>query len=165
MEKQENHPKMDEFTKVKLIYSAEVALFAIVFGVLGILFLVNVITVSDTRRLIFTWVTLFGGFLGIGDFLWVLLSPKRRKKNSLVDKIAILPLGVALIVIDFMALIQQSNDNEKTRYVMGAAFCYIALIYIFEAIYHWFRPIPSLVEEDEKKPEESSSSNNPPASK
>jgi hypothetical protein len=154
MEKQEKHSKMDEFTKVKLIYSVEIAVFAIVFGVLGALFLTNVITVSDTRRLIFTWITLFGGFIGIGDFLWVLLSPKRRAKNSLLDKILILPLGLSLIVIDLMTLISQSTDNDKTRYVMGAAFCYIALIYVVEAIYHWFHPLPSLVQEDDKKSEE-----------
>jgi uncharacterized membrane protein HdeD (DUF308 family) len=159
MENNQTHPKMDEFTKVKLIYSVEVAVFAVVFAVLGVLFLTNVITVSDTRRLIFTWVTLFGGFFGIGDLLWVIFSPKRRKKNSLLDKILIVPLGLSLIVIDLLALIQQSNDNEQTRYVMGAAFCYIAVIYLFEAIYHWYHPIPSLVEEDDKKPEEGPKAN------
>jgi uncharacterized membrane protein HdeD (DUF308 family) len=154
MEKQEKHSKMDEFTKVKLIYSGEIAVFAIVFIVLGILFLTNVITVSDTRRLIFSWVTLFGGFIGIGDFLWVLLSPKRRKKNSLLDKILILPLGISLIGLDLWMLISQNTDNDLTRYIMGAAFCYIALIYLVEAIYHWFHPLPSLVEAAEEKPEE-----------
>lgn len=165
MEKQENHPKMDEFTKVKLIYSVEIAVFAIVFGVLGALFLTNVITVSDTRRLVFTWVTLFGGFIGIGDFLWVLFSPKRRAKNSLLDKSLILPLGISLIVIDLMALISQRSDNDMTRYVMGSAFCYIALIYVVEAVYHWFHPLPSLVQEDEKKPEEQPSGDDHPSSK
>lgn len=144
--------KLDETTKVKLIYSGELAFFAIVFLVLGILFLTKVIAVQDWKRLVFTWATLVGGFLLIGDFVWALVSKKRRKKICLLDKIMILPVSLFLIGFDLYALITNLLDVEVYAIVVGVDFIYIAADYIFQSIYHYFKPVPGLFE-DEKKPE------------
>ena len=52
--------KLDDLTKIKLIYSGELILIAIVALVIGILQLTYVLTVKDLFRRIFNWVTIFG---------------------------------------------------------------------------------------------------------
>ena len=92
--------KMSDFDKTKLIYSGELLLFAVVFLVLGILILTHVIKLSKNYRYIFTFLTLAGSLFIISDFVWLLCSKKRQKKNSIVDKALVLPVGVALLIID-----------------------------------------------------------------
>lgn len=152
MQEKPTKKKMDDLTKAKLIYSGELALFAILFLVLGILMLCQVYVSSDTRRTIFIWVTLFGGFFLIGDFLWTLLSKKHRKKASLLDKILTLPSAFALISYDLYVLITGVKDATLHRNVVGSIFLYIAVVYLFEALYHYRHPIPGLLDID--KPEE-----------
>lgn len=143
MEKEKK--KLDELTKTKLIYSGELLIFAIVFAVLGILILVGVINVWDWKKVAFTWVTLFGGFLLWGDFIWLLCSKKRRKKNSLLDKIFVLPSATFLIGYDLYSLIK--GDDSIVSIVMGVIFVYLACVYLFEGVYHWFKTHPGLLEE------------------
>ena len=50
--------KMDDLTKAKLIYSGEILLFAIIFLVLGILFLVKIIDVQDYKK----WLSILLGW-------------------------------------------------------------------------------------------------------
>ena len=140
--------KLDDLTKSKLIYSGELLIFGIIFAILGVLILLGTINVRDWKKIAFTWVTLFGGFILYGDFFWALFSKKRRKKNSLLDKILVLPSGTFLIGYDLYVLI--SNDDSWIPYVMGAIFVYLALVYAFEAIYHWFVTHPYLLEDEEK---------------
>ena len=92
--------KLDEKTKVKLIYSGELLVFAIVFFVIGLLEMLKVITISDTYHTIFNWVTIFGGVWLIADTIWALVSKKRQKRVSLLDKFIMLPLGIYLIAFD-----------------------------------------------------------------
>lgn len=143
MEKEKK--KIDDLTKAKLIYSGELLIFAIVFAVLGILILLEVINVWDWKKIAFTWVTLFGGFLLWGDFVWLLCSKKRRKKNSLLDKILVLPSASFLIGYDLYSLIK--GDDSIISIVMGSVFVYLAAVYLFEGIYHWFKTHPGLLEE------------------
>ncbi len=140
--------KLDDLTKSKLIYSGELLIFGIVFAILGILILIGSINVRDWKKVAFTWVTLFGGFVLYGDFLWVLFSKKRRKKNSLLDKILVLPSATFLIGYDLYVLI--TSDDSFISYVMGSVFVYLSLVYVFEGIYHWFVTHPYLLEEEEK---------------
>ena len=44
--------KMDDFTKFKLVFCGELLLFAVIFAVLGVLFLCNVLKISDLATLI-----------------------------------------------------------------------------------------------------------------
>lgn len=137
--------KMDELTKAKLIYSGELVVFGIVFAVLGVLILLEIINIQDWKAIAFRWVTLFGGFLLWGDFIWLLCSPKRKKKNCILDKILVLPSATFLIGYDLYSLITQ--DDSIIKYVMGGVFVYLACVYLFQGIYHWFYVHPGLLEE------------------
>ena len=141
--------KLDELTKAKLIYSIELALFAIVFIVLGILNLLKVIVLKEWRLTLFLWLTSIGGFILIIDLIWVLLSPKRKAKNCLLDKILLIPSAAFL---SSLSIYQLSNGISSFVYwELGSGFIYFGLVYAFEAIYHWFYPVPGLLEEEKEE--------------
>ena len=145
--------KMDTLTKMKLIFSGELIIIAIAFLVIGLLEITRVIRINNTVITIFTWVTLFGGFWMIIDFLWVLLSNKRRMNNCLLDKALLLPLGLCLIFFDLMALIGNIDKDlhyDFYRFFISSALLYIALAYTIEGIYHWFHPLPTILREIEE---------------
>ena len=144
-----------QIRKVKLIYSGELLLFGIVFLTLGILELLAVIKLSTRFQLIFKILTLFGATWLVADFIWVLVSPRRKKKNCVMDKAMMLPLAVYLYVFDILGFVLKPGYGY---YQVGvpAAFFYIACAYAFQGIYHYYHPVPSVVEmiEDAKKEEE-----------
>lgn len=150
---------MDELKKAKLIYSGELLLFTIVFIVLGVLMLLGILGNKDLFKQIFSWVTLFGSTWLIVDFFWVLLSKKRRAKNSLLDKALLLPSASCTIAFDIFCLINgplNVNDLAGVNlygYYCGSLFMYFAAVYLFQAIYHYFYPIPGLLEDDKKAEE------------
>ena len=148
---------LDPLTKVKRLLTIEYAIFVAVFAVLGVLFLTEVINVAEWKRYVFTYVTLAGATWIIVDFIWTFASPKRRAKNSLLDKCLILPVGLVLLVYDIYAITQGCAETLPYRFFIGGNFCYIAAVYAFEAVYHWFHPIPAVIEaaleeEEEKAP-------------
>ena len=97
MEKQ----KMSDEKKMKLIYSVELSVFALIFVVLGILKLTHVLGLGQNyRQYIFPYVTLAGGAWFIADFIWALCSKKRREKAPLIDKILVLPASAFVIGFD-----------------------------------------------------------------
>ena len=153
-----------EEKKAIAIYCGELLVFAIVFGVLGILFLLSVIGVSDWKRYAFTYVTLIGGLWPIADFFWTLFSKKHRAANSLVDKVLALPAPFVTIPFDIWMLIQgiPNVDVNVYRYLIGSIFCYFALVYLFECVYHYFVPIPGLLEADEKEEKPAEPTDNTP---
>ena len=133
--------KIDELTKMKLIYSGELFLFAIVGAVLGTLFIVDVIHVKDWKKWVFTILTLIGGIYFVVDLIWSIVSKKKRKKVSLFDKITLAPSGLTLFCLDIYALINLIKDPTWTgangnffRYEIGIALCYIAIIYIATSV-------------------------------
>jgi len=148
--------KLDDLTKAKLIYSGELALFAVIFLVLGLLTIFGVIEVSERRIAILTWITLVGGAVAIGNSIWFFVSPKKRKKGSMLDTILLLPVPLCMIPIDIIHLVNQAIANEYYKFIIGGAFVYITVIYIIEAIYHWYVPLPLLLEaaEEDKQKEE-----------
>ena len=149
---------MDALTKAKLFYSGELLVFAIVFLVIAILKFVDVIHYNATRMTIFNWITIFGGTWMLVDFFWALFSKKRRPKIALIDKIIHLPIGLYLITFDLYCLISQTKDELFCRLGVAILLSYLFLCYTFEAIYHFFHPIPGLLdavtEVEEDKPEE-----------
>ena len=151
MEKQ----KMSIEKKTKLIYSGELLIFAILFLVLATLEVLAVIGKREIMMIIFNWVTMFGGSWMIADFIWLMCSKKRQKKNSIIDKALLVPLGIYLITFDIICFCQLSFvDMAFRRLMMGIAFYYMGANYLFQAIYHWFKPVPSLLEaiqEEEEK--------------
>ena len=136
MEKQ----KMPIEKKLKLIYSGELAIFAVVFAVLGILFLTEVIKPADWKRYVFTYLTLAGGLWLIADFVWTLASKKRRAKHSLLDKCLVLPVAPILISFDIYCIINGCAETLPYRWFIGVDFCYLSLVYAFQAIYHYYKP-------------------------
>ena len=139
--------QLKEIKKTKLIYTIELIVIAIVFIVIATLELTRVITISERHHMIFNFVTLAGGLWIITDFIWVLLSKKRRSRNSLLDKVMMLPLGLYLITFDIICLVNwNALPYEVYLYGMTSAFIYIALAYSFQAYYHFKHPLPSLVE-------------------
>ena len=74
--------KMSIETKTKLVYSIELSIIAVIFIVVATLELVGVIHFREWALIGFNWLTLFGGLWMIADFVWTLVSEKKRKKNS-----------------------------------------------------------------------------------
>ena len=141
--------------KIKLIYSGELLFFAVVFIVIGILELLAVIKQSERFQLIFKIVTLVGATWLVTDFIWMMVSPKRKAKNSVMDKAMMLPLALYLYVFDILGFVLQPGPGY---YQVGVplAFFYISAAYAFQGVYHYYHPIPSVLEiiEEAKKPQE-----------
>lgn len=162
--------KLDDLTQCKLIYSGELLIFAVVFVVLGLLFLFGVIKVADWKKWFFTILTLVGGIWVFIDFFWTLKSEKKRKKNSLLDKVLLLPNGAIIFVIDIFTLVMLIKDPSWTgfygvnffQYLIGGAVLYCALVLGFEAIYHYFHIHPmvyQILEEAKEKEAQEQSEN------
>ena len=141
---------LDELTKAKLIYSVELGIFAVLFLVLSLLFFLRVIPISDWKRWVFTIGTLAGGVWIFTDLIWTIVSKKRRAKNALIDKIMVAPLSACLITFDIICLVNawetNSSGDEWYRIAIGTALAYGAAVYAFQAIYHWFFPVPMVLE-------------------
>jgi len=153
--------KLDAFTKVKLIYSGELIIIAIIFLVVAILKFTGVLGYNATRHLVINWITLFGGTWVIIDFFWGLFSKKRRKKICLLDKALHFPVGIYLIIFDLFCIIAKPSEPLVYRLGLPIAISYLCLSYIFEGIYHFYHPVPAILEaieevDEEEKPSESS---------
>ena len=149
--------KMDALTKAKLIYCAELFIFAIVFLVFCVLKWTGVMKFNSTRSTVFNWLTIFGGSWIIIDFFWAMFSKKRRPRISLIDKIIHLPAGLYLVTFDIYCFVNFANkpqDENVYRYGVAIVFTYLGLCYLFEAIYHFFYPVPGLLDAVEEVDEE-----------
>ena len=139
--------KLDMLTKAKLIYSGELMIFAIVFLVFAILRITGVMAGNATRSAIFNWVTIFGGSWLIIDCLWALFSKKRRPKVALIDKLLHAPAGIYLVSFDIYCFVTHPEaTSDVYRYGVPVVLFYLCSCYIFESIYHFFKPIPGLLE-------------------
>ena len=152
--------KLDKETKYKLVYSGELAFFAIVFLVFSILKFTGTLAHNPTRALVFNWITIFGGTWGIVDFIWAVSSKKRQARISLLDKILLLPLSLFIITYDLICFIAKPEPVFYSM-MLGSAFAYVAVVYCFEAVYHFYHPIPGLLEDDEEEEKEENSQEKP----
>lgn len=143
--------KMDALKKVKLIYSGEIFLFAILFLVLGILFLVKVIDIQDYKKWLFPILTMVGATWNIAELIWALVSKKKRAKTSLLDKYLMVPASLVFLVFGSFALITLIINPSTTSLdvffpvYIGATLLYSSAIYFFQSIYHYFYPVPALL--------------------
>ncbi len=155
--------KLNKETKIKLIYSGELLVFAVIFLVFGILKFTSVMGYNATRTLIFNIVTLVGAAWGITDFIWAISSKKRQQRISLLDKILLLPLVIFMVSYDLICLIVKPDPATGFYlYMLGSAFIYVAVVYTFEAIYHFYRPIPGLFDDDEEEDKKEENSQEKP---
>ena len=144
--------KMNELKKAKIIYTVELGIFAVAFLVVAILQFVRVINFGETHLRIINWITIFGSSIGLLDFIWFLRSPVRRKKNSMLDKCALVPLMVYVLTFDIICFVNYENPQlELAQIMIPIALCYITVVYTIEAVYHWYHPVPMLLEELEKE--------------
>lgn len=133
-----------DIKKVKLIYSGELIVIAIVFLVIGFLELFKIMNISDNLQLIFKIITLVGASWITFDFIWTITSPKKRAKNSLMDKIMLLPAALYLFVFDIVGFVSP-RPYEYYQIGMPLIFFYIACAYIFQGIYHYYHPTPMVI--------------------
>ena len=152
---------MDPHKKIKLIYSAELLFFAILFLVFGILKITQVMGYKESRRIVFNWITIFGAWWAIIDLIWALASKKRRTRVSLLDKFLVLPLPIFIITFDFICLLGDKKPDMFYIACISGAFLYIAVIYLFQSIYHYFNPIPGLFDDLEEEQKEENSQEKP----
>ena len=142
--------KISEETKVKLIYSGELLIFALVFAAIAILKVLKVIPHNPTRTLVFNFITLAGVTWGLTDFIWTMASKRKRAKACLIDKFTLLPLILFMLTYDLICLISKPENENFYIYMLSGALFYVAIIYTFQGIYHYFNPLKSLMEEVEK---------------
>ncbi len=144
--------KMSSSKKMIIFYSVELLVIAAVFITIAILDLTGVLTISVRQHIIFNFVTVLGGAWFIADFVWATFSSKRKERICYIDKILHLPLGLYLIAFDTIMFVHWNVlAYEVYLYGMTGAFLYIGICYTFEGIYHFFKPIPSMIEEEKKE--------------
>lgn len=146
--------KLTELEKAKAIYTTELVVFAALFLILGVLFVARVISAIDWKQTLFVYATLIGGVLLIADFLWAVISKKRRRRIALIDKILLFPVALALLIFDICALALKIEDPVVFGLVIGIDFIILASIYVFEAAWHWFYPVPGLIDGPEEVSDE-----------
>ena len=65
-----------------------------------------------------------------------------------MDKALLVPAGLYLITFDIICFTKASFVTlEFRRLMMSIVFYYFGAVYVFQGIYHWFHPIPSLIED------------------
>lgn len=143
--------KLDDYTKVKLIYSGELIFFAIVFLVLAILQTVQVIKLSERFLNIFKFVTLFGFAYFTYDIITTFAIKTKREKVCLVDKCSTIILPPYILTIDILLFTGNEFVWNNPRFFITPLFFYISLVYAFQGIYHWFKPLKELFEDEEKE--------------
>lgn len=139
--------KLDDITKMKLIYSGELLVFFIIFIVIGVLEVTSVLGINEVVRNIFNFVTVIGFIWIVIDLIWTLKSEKHRKSNSLFDKFSVLPVAIYILVIDIIMFI---NFGTLEQYIyqlfIGITLLSLGTVYLIQAIYHWFNIHPMILE-------------------
>ena len=146
---------LEPVTRAKLIYTIEIGIFVVVALTLGTLFLLRVLDFTERRGWVLSILGLAGGLWFIADFIWALFSKKHRAISSLFDKAILFPSGIGLLSFDIFIIVNAARSGMGSfeenypgvfHLVIGIAFCYLSACYLAEAIYHWFHPLPALLD-------------------
>ena len=149
--------KMSAEKKIKLFYSGELLFIGLVVLVFGILKMTNVMQTKETRLLVYNIITTIGVAWIFVDLIWSLVSAKRRAKSCFLDKFLMLPAALYILFFDICCYGKIFIYTDAiVRFSVGGILLYLAAIEIFMAIYHWFKPVPQILEaiEEEKKAEQ-----------
>ncbi len=149
--------KMSNETKIKLIYSGELVVIALIILVISILKFTGVMPTKQTRLLVYNIISLIGFVWIVVDFVWSIASKKRRQKTCFLDKFLMLPAGLYILFFDIMCFAKFFTYEEAiVQYSIAGILMYLAVIELFMAVYHWFKPVPQILEaiEEANKPEE-----------
>lgn len=132
--------------KANKVYIIELLVIAVVIIVLATLKLTGVIGQSQRFRHIFSIITTVGFVWIMTDFILMFMSKRHRKRNSMFDKVSLLPFAIALITLDIICFINWNVETiEFFSIYVSIAFYYAAAIYIVQAIYHIKHPLPSII--------------------
>ncbi|MBP5091764.1 MAG: hypothetical protein J6328_04325 [Bacilli bacterium] len=143
--------QMSEEKKIKMIFSGEYLLFALVFLILGILILTRVWVLNGDLRIVFVFVSMAGSIWIWTDFFWTLSSKKRRKDNPLLDKSLPLPAATVIFASDIVSLLfGLEATRDVHQYSVGGIFAYLGLIFLFLGLYHYKHPHPLILKEIEE---------------
>ena len=155
--KKEIASRSDDVKKAIKVYTVELIVFSVVFATLGVLEILHIIGNNEGFRNVFTYITLVGAGLLIADWIWALASKRRRARVSLFDKFIVLPGPIAIVTLDILTLANGVEAmKEVHHYLVGAVFIYLGLAYLVQAVYHYFYPLPLLIQEAEENEEEES---------
>ena len=132
--------------KTKLIYSGELIGIALIVLVIGILKMIGTINSDPTRLLVYNIITIIGSSLFLANFIWALVSPKKRARSCMLDHYISIPVVLYLIGFDIYCFImgKEGIDYIFAKYSVGSVLIYIAIDYIFQGIYHYFHLTPQL---------------------
>ena len=148
--KEEIKTRSPDVKKAVKMYTIELLVFAVVFIVLGVLELLGIIGNNTGWRSVFVYITLVGVVVFIVMSIITLSTPEKRAKNSVLDKVILIPGPVAILVLDIFTLINGVEESATLhRYIIGFVFLYFGACYIFQAVYHYFFPLPLIYEVDE----------------
>lgn len=141
-----NQEQIKLIKKYNKIYVIELLVIAVVIIVLATLKLLGIIGSSQNFRHVFNIITIVGATLLIADFVWLCFSKRRQLRNSWLDKSLILPVAIAMIVVDIICFINWDVEViEWYSPFISIAFYYIAVAYIIQALYHIKKPTPSIM--------------------
>lgn len=154
---------MDVEKKVKLIYSGELIVIAVILLVIGILKLIGTIETKPTRLFVYNIITSVGAIWFIIDLIWTINSPKRRKSSSLLDKSLVMPACAYLMFFDIWCFVHKAQNLDVNdllvKISIGSVLVYIGVVYAFLGLYHYKHPLPSLVEAIEEAKKENDKEN------
>ena len=143
--------KLDDYTKTKLIYSGELIIIALILIVIGILQATGVMNVSETFLHIFKFLAIAGGCYFLYDIITTFTNKRKREKACLVDKFTTIIIPPYTITISILLFAGNEFVWQNPKYFITPLIFYIAAIYIFQGIYHWFFPLKILFEDEEEK--------------
>jgi len=146
--------KLDDFTKTKLIYSGELIVIAIVLIIIGILQVCNVMNISETFLNIFKFLAIGGACFFTYDITTTFVNPRKREISCLLDKFTIIIIPPYTLTISIMLFIGNEFVWNNPKLFIVPLIFYIAAVYIFQGIYHWFFPLKALFEDEEEKKDE-----------
>lgn len=141
--------KLDELTKAKLIYSGMLLVIGIVAITIGILQLVQIIEIKEWLINVFKFVPFLGLAYFIFDYVTLFTNKKKREKVCLVDKFSL--IFIPPFSVTFAILLWCGNNYacNSPQLFIGPLIITLGVVYIFQAIYHWFRPLKDLLEDDD----------------
>lgn len=143
--------KLDDYTKTKLIYSGELIIIALVLLVIGILQVCGVMNISETFLHIFKFLAIVSGCYFLYDIITTFTNKRKREKACLVDKFTIIVVPPYTLTLSILLFAGNEFVWQNPKYFIVPLIFYIAVIYIFQGIYHWFFPLKILFEDDEEK--------------
>ena len=150
----EEKKKLDEVTKTKLIYSGELIIIAIALIVIGILQVCGVMNISETFLNFFKFFALAGICYFIFEIVTIIKIPKKRANVCWVDKCTVLVIPPYTFTLSILLFTNNEFVWHNPKLFLVPLIFYLAAVYIFQGIYHWFFPLKALFEDDEEKKDE-----------